>query len=379
MEAAARLGATQLRIICPFIKLDALGSLLAHNESVQVITRFNLDDFASGVSDLQALRRLVTAGAQVRGVRGLHAKVYIFRDRRAIVTSANLTRAGLDRNHEFGLVSEDRAVLEACERYFQDLWPRAGKDLTASMIDNWELSVTQYLVGGARAGVPSGLADHGANANLESALPIPVGSPQVAPQAFVKFLGEGRNRVPVSYPVFDEIKSAGCHWALGYPAEKRPRKVRDGAVMFIARLTHSPNDMRVFGRAVGLQYVPGRDDATPFDIAERTWKQEWPRYVRVHHAEFVAGDLKNGVSLDEMMSALGANAFAPTQRNARQRVGNTDPRRAYLRQAGVELSNDGYAWLNERLEAAFQVHGNIPADDLARLDWPEVPVPGGNL
>ncbi|MCE2916960.1 MAG: hypothetical protein LW768_15625 [Rubrivivax sp.] len=66
-----------LRLISPFIKLGALERLLAFNpRSTQVITRYNLDDFASGVSDIAALRRVLKAGGRVRGIRGLHAKVY---------------------------------------------------------------------------------------------------------------------------------------------------------------------------------------------------------------------------------------------------------------------------------------------------------------
>jgi hypothetical protein len=66
-----------LCVISPFIKRGALERLLALSpQSVQVITRYNLDDFASGVSDIAALRRVLAAGGRVRGVRGLHAKVF---------------------------------------------------------------------------------------------------------------------------------------------------------------------------------------------------------------------------------------------------------------------------------------------------------------
>lgn len=70
----------------------------------------------------------------------------------------------------------------------------------------------------------------------------------------------------------------------------------NGAVMFIGRLTDE-KDIRIFGRAIGMAYERGRDDATPEDIARRLWKKDWPRYVRVHDAEFVNGTMANGVSL----------------------------------------------------------------------------------
>jgi phosphatidylserine/phosphatidylglycerophosphate/cardiolipin synthase-like enzyme len=37
-----------------------------------------------------------------RGIRHLHSKLYLVGDRRAVVTSANLTTGALDRNEEFG-------------------------------------------------------------------------------------------------------------------------------------------------------------------------------------------------------------------------------------------------------------------------------------
>jgi hypothetical protein len=83
--------------------------------------------------------------------------------------------------------------------------------------------------------------------------------------------------------------------------------------------------------------------------------------------------MANGVSLNELMGALGANSFSPTQRNAERGEGNTDPRRAYQQQAAVELSADGFSWLKERFQAALDRHGKVPQDDLDKLDWPQVP------
>jgi phosphatidylserine/phosphatidylglycerophosphate/cardiolipin synthase-like enzyme len=111
-----------LRIISPFIKTGAIERIISkHPNSIEVITRFNLNDFAAGVSDLTALRRLLAAGARVRGVKNLHAKAYLFGNSRAIITSANLTEAALNRNHEFGMITEDAAVIIACRSYFDDL------------------------------------------------------------------------------------------------------------------------------------------------------------------------------------------------------------------------------------------------------------------
>ena len=367
----------ELRIVCPFIKRRALERILPSRlPFLRVVTRFSLADFADGVSDIDAIRLFLDAGGAVRGVRGLHAKLYIFGTGRAIITSANLTGAGLTANREFGVVTEDSAAIERCLAWFDTLWQDARSDLRHSQLNCWAHTLSNHLASGAPPSESRDLEDFGAVAGLQ---PSPFSSPPPIftdpPQAFVKFLGEGTNRVPLDCPTVEEIDRAGCHWALAYPAggNRRPSGVPDGAVMFISRLVKGP-DIRIFGRAVALKHEAGRDDATPADMERRPWKARWPRYIRVHHAEFVAGAMQNGVSLAELMDTLGSDSFAPTQRNATSGQGNTNPRRSIMQKPAVELSNEGFEWLNARLQTAFDVHGQLPRHVLRELDWPEVPV-----
>lgn len=385
--AALKTDPAELRIICPFIKQNALRRLLAQApRAIRVITRFNLADFATGVSDIQALRALLDAGAQVRGIRHLHAKLYLFGQSRAVVTSANLTTAALDRNEEFGAVLDSAADIATCSAYFERLWSHAGQNLSREQLDGWEATVSGYLARGARPAESLVLPDFGvaASFNLQPKsraaqaagplvrTPLPI-SVSEAGQVFVKFLGTAKNREPLDFDTLAEVKRAGCHWALAYPAKQRPRIVNDGDLMYIARMTRDPNDMRIFGRAIGMRHQPGRDDASPADVAVRPYKTQWSRYVRVHHAAFVAGPLSHGVSLNEMMSAMGVDAFASTQEHAESGSGNVDPRAALMRKAAVRLSSEGAAWLADRLQAAFDLHGTIPQSALDTLDWPSIP------
>ena len=366
-----------LRIVSPFIKLGPASRLLSLGpESVQVITRFNMNDFASGVSDSGALRHLLQGGARVRGIKNLHAKLYLFSSSRAIVTSANLTDSGLRRNAEFGVVTDDPAAITRCIAYFDGLWKRAGSDLEIHKLDEWDRDLSRYLSSGFRPGTPLDLGDFGADVGLTAALDRQIPPFFIdPPQAFVKFHGESKNRAPLSYPTLDEVRGAGCHWALAYPAGGggRPTGVNNGAVMFISRLVDGP-DIRVFGRAIALQHKAGRDDATEFDIQLRPWKSRWPRYIRVHHAEFVAGAMENGVSLGELMDTLGSSSFVSTKRNAGLGKGNTNPRRAFMMQSAVQLSEEGFEWLNLRLQEAFDIYGRVPDHVLRGLDRPEAPV-----
>lgn len=361
-----------LRIVCPFIKEPIIRELLevAAPSDIRIITRYNLDDFYSGVSDPSALRLLLKKGAKIRGVKNLHSKMYLFGSSRAVVTSANLTKAALTKNHEFGFVSADSGVISSCEDYFQNLWGKIfSEDLTTAKLDDWDVRITAKKV--AAGGLPpsAGLGDEGDDVGLPPISPIMnEGWPTESRQAFVKFFGSAKDREAHNLKVIEEVDRSGCFYACTYPKRKRPGAVQDGAIMFMSRLVKDPYDIVVFGRAIGMKHVRGRDEATREEILLRDFKKTWSNYIRVHDPVFfVAGTLENGVSLNELMNSLGPSAFASTKRNASTGIGNTTPSKAYSQQAHVELSEEGLAWLNEKLQAAFNKHGTIPADEISKL------------
>ena len=374
LDNALQADCSSVRIVCPFIKLGAARNLLKRGKpgTIKVITRFNLDDFASGVSDTSSLRLFLREGAQVRGIKNLHAKLYLIGRGHVILTSANLTDAALRRNHELGIDAEDPVIFNRCANYFDDLWRRGGRDLVPSRLDNWDSKVGAYRRKRAGVKLPRGLGDEGADVGLPSE-PVVVTVGRGKPgQAFIKFLGTSKDRGSRSQTVIDVLKGSGAHWACPYPNGKRPRVVPDGAVMFMGLMVGKPNDTLIYGRAIGSRYVPGRDDATSADIRRRSWKAKWPHYIRVDDGEFVKGTVSNGVSLNNLMEALGSDSFVPTQTNARRKSGNTNPRRAYLKQAAVHLSAQAFHWLTRELERAFVEHGKLSTSELARLDWPKV-------
>lgn len=366
---------SSFRVVCPFVKERVLTRLIKDHRpgELRLVTRLKLADFADGVSDIAALRAVLQAGGQVRGVRDLHAKVFLFGTSRAAVTSANLTTRGLAGNHEFGCVSEEAAFVDACSGYFNVLWDAASTDVTSQQLEDWEHLVSEHLDGGARPAAVAALPDFGATVNVTAtALPdlAPPGWPAESGQAFVKFFGEGSNRADHDASTLGEVRRSGCHWACTYPADKRPRAVRDGDTIFVGRLVARPNDTMIFGRVIGREHRDGQDDATPQDVTLRPFKKKWPHYVRVHHGQFVAGTLDNGVSLAELMDTLGTDAFASTRANAVTGHGNTDPRKAFRQQPHVRLTPEAAAWVTARLEEAFRLHGTVPTEALDQLDWP---------
>ena len=165
LGGAVRADSSRIRIVCPFIKRRAAERFFQHGKprSIQVITRFNLDCFREGVSDVAALRYLLERSAQIRGIQNLHAKAYLIGKKRVVVTSANLTEQALVRNHEFGFYAEDPAITANCHAYFDQLWDRAKPDLTLSKIEEWESKLAAAKSAGSAASASPSLGDDGAD------------------------------------------------------------------------------------------------------------------------------------------------------------------------------------------------------------------------
>jgi hypothetical protein len=101
-------------LVSPFISLEPLqhlSSILNKRTAVtvQILTSLNVDNLIQGTTDVGAIASFcrMIPSTTVRHLPRLHAKVYIADDRLAILTSANLTEAGLNQNYEYGIEITD--------------------------------------------------------------------------------------------------------------------------------------------------------------------------------------------------------------------------------------------------------------------------------
>jgi PLD-like domain len=110
----------------------------AKGHDVRLLTHISRKDIIFGATSLQSLHALIEAGMQCRYLSGeprLHAKVYLFGSRSAVVTSANLTQKALDRNLEVG-VRFDGIEVAQLVNWFDKLWDEA-EALDPEMIIAW--------------------------------------------------------------------------------------------------------------------------------------------------------------------------------------------------------------------------------------------------
>lgn len=111
-------------VICsPFITLGPARELVqvAETKGVQadlrleVITDISVENVLHRATDLAALQLLADhiPHAKILYLPGVHAKVYVSGDQRAIVSSANFTEGGFNRNLEYGVAVSDPNVVRA--------------------------------------------------------------------------------------------------------------------------------------------------------------------------------------------------------------------------------------------------------------------------
>ena len=110
-----------IRITSPFIKENIVNILLENkrnNARIELITSVKLISFIQGSIDLKSLETLLSYGAKLSNNQSLHSKIYIFDDKRSVISSANLTNGGLIRNYEYGiLINEPNIVKQVSKDY----------------------------------------------------------------------------------------------------------------------------------------------------------------------------------------------------------------------------------------------------------------------
>lgn len=114
--------ASEVIIASPFLGAGPMGRLAdiltgagrPATPELRLITNLSVGNMLSGSLDVAALTDLARRlrSARITYLPGLHAKVYVFDGKTAIVTSGNLTEGGLSGNHEYGLLLRDAALVK---------------------------------------------------------------------------------------------------------------------------------------------------------------------------------------------------------------------------------------------------------------------------
>ena len=354
-----------INIISPFISKGLVDDLINHSvhKKIRLITRFNLNDFRSGVSSLSAIEKLIKLGVEVHGIKDLHSKVYLFGDTSVIVGSANFTNGGFYSNYEFGVYSDEKDIVYQSTDYFEKMWMESSNSVSIEDTEKWN----EILRISKKIEKSSDLPDFGKQ----------IVSPRLDNennnhQVFIKFFGKSEYRANLDYTSQDEIESSHCHWALTFSGRRgrygngRPRKYRDGDVVYMARMLEG-NDYAIFGKGIALKHVDDRDYASEEDIEEIDWKEDWPVYIRVYNTLFINSTMKNCPKMSELMKDMQFQSFPTTLERYKKGEIQINPKGSLKQKADIQLTDISAEWLETKFQEAINKYGKVDQDYLDNL------------
>ncbi|NPD86030.1 NgoFVII family restriction endonuclease [Lentimicrobium sp. L6] len=343
-------------LISPFVTNNIVNHLLSNKKKakIQLITRFNLNDFRSRVSSLSALKKLVSKGAEIKGIQNLHSKVYIFDNKSTIIGSANFTSGGFFNNYEFGIKTIDQVTISNSKMYFQDLWQINSEILTINQIEDWE----KELKNSQPTSNNNELPDYGKKALIQG---------DRKRKYFIKNFGSDDSRVNTSFTTKEEIDRSHCHWALTFSGKKgRPRKYRNGDIVYMARILHG-TEYAIFGKAITLKHVDNRDTATHADIRAIPWKDEWPVYIRVKDPVLIDATMGDCPKMSELIDTLEYDSFDKPQKRFLEGKPIKSAWGSLRQQADVELTEIAAEWLENKFQETKNKYGEVTAQYLSGL------------
>lgn len=351
----------KLRIISPFVKEQVIRKIQGQFDfnNFELITRFNLRDFASNVSSLESLKFALEKGASIFGIKDLHSKIYIFDDRSAIITSANLTSGGLVNNYECGIYLTVSSTINDLHKYFDSLKSIAGQNLTIEQCENWQQELSQLEIHNTK--IPS-LPDYGSSL-------VKVDKNK---NYYIKFFGTADNRVALNFSTKEEIDRALCHYACGFSQNKKPRQIQQGDIIYFARMTYDPLNYAIFGKAEAIKFKDVRDEATELEIKERPWKKDWPIYLRVTNPVFIDGSMSDCVLLYDLIKSLDYESFPSTKYRFEKGERNINPYKSLSQQAYVKLTTTAVEWLEPKFQESLNRVGKVDDNFINSLPQTEI-------
>ena len=132
-----------IMLCAPFVKHEVVDDIVSTTDrrvSMQLITNINLQSFHRGASDLGAIEKFISSGS-VYNCTTLHAKLYIFDNKKCLITSANLTTSGLRKNLECSIFTDDMDLVDSSIHEYNAIIKdnRVGKITPQSISDIGEI------------------------------------------------------------------------------------------------------------------------------------------------------------------------------------------------------------------------------------------------
>jgi len=362
----------RIRIISPFIQ-ESMSKFLVDSTnrgiSSQLITRFYREDFIRSVSSLTALKNLQAAGVEIYALKDLHAKLYLFDDNIAIIGSANFTGGGFGNNIELSLYIEDEyELIERFSKYFDQVLSniQASGDfrITGTKIDEESLIVQKAIKGRNHTSMPNPTR-FGAEIKIQPTTDVAttdevqniLGANDSSISAILKFEGAAHRRINSDKkyePSFYNVK--GIYFTA---SSKSPRSINADTLVFLSAVSWDKSGAGVpiiVGRARTKGYDPNNvTDSTL--IKEHPWAVDYPFYVELYDIEVVDTEIKNCISLNDIIAEVGHKLYPSTENNPSTLI--TSLKSRHHQKAYIAITPYAANRINMMLETLFKKYGKV--------------------
>lgn len=138
-----------IKIISPFLKEDIIKELLSKKQKqvkVEIITSFKFSNYCTTQSDFFVFKIINETGGRIKINPQINANIYIFDDKKVIISSGNLSANGLLKNYEYGILLEDKTIVAEVVSDYTELYKHENtRVLKKNEIELLEKMVTQIF------------------------------------------------------------------------------------------------------------------------------------------------------------------------------------------------------------------------------------------
>jgi len=278
----------------------------------------------------------------------LHGKIYIAANNDeytcGILTSANFTDSGLNRNHEWGVWIDDSETLE---ELLDDVFSVCSEPLSDESITGIIQKVDDY-----RKAMPDSKPP-----TLDISIDeffVNVPHTEYSETIWIKFEGSANRRRAMTETYSPYTSKQVPEGATFFSVAKKPTGVKEGDYVFMAVYCESEFPY-IVGRGRSAGYHK-ENIATAEMIAECEWMEHYSHYYRFTEFEYINAPLSDCIPLSDVLQILSSNVYMTT-------AGENHPieklKRSHRQQAHIRLTAQAKSYIDDLFDEAKKKHGVI--------------------
>ena len=392
----------KINIISPFLSKNTADLMVKAAKSgvkCTFITRFYTQDFLDGSNTLDGLQDMLSAGVEIYAVVGLHTKLYLFDDDKAIVGSANFTNGGLLYNVELSLYLEDEEdTCSKLQAYYEDLLGQLYSSddalVTQKWLDEEKIKYQKHKEKKKSMGGKSFVTSV-RGATLDSKAKRIKSDPnefvkeieahtkeraddvvysalggqakevsyKTAKNILLKFSASAKSRHDGNKPmVMDTFLEDGkriytSHFSLA--RKSKAQDIQENDETYFCVHSYDMNGKAcpmIVGHGYFRRFNVNNDARKKDWYNDYDWLQEYPIYCVIDEATIIKAPVKCGIPLRDLTDALGYKTYVHTidypEKYSKETVANS-----HGQQAMLSLTPEAKEYLDKRLEELEEKYG----------------------